>query len=84
MSAWQTLIRKMRKSFLKSFIPNFVCVLTNERYTTYQMGFLFCFLRHAPGVGLWGAGVSRGSFVFKHGQVAYPIDGDNKQNRMQV
>ena len=34
------------------FIPNFVCVLTNESYKTYQMGFLFCRLRHALGVGL--------------------------------
>ena len=27
------------KSTSKIFIPNFVCVLTNERYKTYQMGF---------------------------------------------
>ena len=31
----------------KDFILNFVCVLTNERYITYQMGFLFCRLGHA-------------------------------------
>ena len=30
---------------------------TNERYKTYQTGFLFCCLGHAPGVGLWGAQV---------------------------
>ena len=24
------------------------------------------------------------NFVFKHGHVAYKIDGDDKQNRMQV
>ena len=48
-------------SILKIFIPNFVCVLTNERYKTYQAGFLFCSLGHAPGVGLKGAGVPRGS-----------------------
>ena len=40
---------------LKDFIPNFVCVLTNERYKTYQTGFSFCRLGHAPGVGLGGA-----------------------------
>ena len=40
------------KSISKIFIPNFVCVLTNERYKTYQTGFLFCRLGHAPGVGL--------------------------------
>ena len=28
------------KSISKIFIPNFVCVLTNERYKTYQTGFL--------------------------------------------
>ena len=38
------------------FIPNFVSVHTNERYKTYQMGFLFCCLGNAPGVGIWGTG----------------------------
>ena len=42
------------KSFQRFFIPNFVHVLTNERYKTYQTGFLFCHLGHALGVGLWG------------------------------
>ena len=44
----------------KIFIPNFVCVLTNERYKTYQTGFSFCRLGHAPGVGLWGPGGDEG------------------------
>ena len=48
------------KSISKIFIPNFVCVLTNERYKTYQTGFSFCPLGHAPGVGLWGAGDAQG------------------------
>ena len=48
------------KSISKIFIPNFVCVLTNERYKTYQTGFSFCPLGHAPGVGLWGAGGAQG------------------------
>ena len=43
------------KSISKIFIPNFVCVLTNERYKTYQTGFLFYRLGHALGVGLGGA-----------------------------
>ena len=47
---------------LKEIIPKFLCVLTNERYSTYQTGFLFYHLGHAPGVGPWGAGLSRGSF----------------------
>ena len=38
------------KSISKIFVPNFVCVLTNERYKTYQTGFKFCRL----GVGLGG------------------------------
>ena len=42
------------KSISKIFIPNFVCVLTNERYKTYQAGFLMCRLGHALGVGLEG------------------------------
>ena len=74
------------KSISKILIPNFVCVLTNERYKTYQSGFLFCRLGHAPGVGLWGTGGAQGvkKFFFKHGHVAYQIDRDDKQDRMQV
>ena len=77
------------KSISKIFVPNFVCVLTNERYKTYQTGFLFYRLGHTPGVGLWGTGGGGGpggqkNFFFKHGHVAYQIDGDDKQNRMQV
>ena len=73
------------KSISKIFIPNFVCVLTNERYKTYQTGFSFCPLGHAPGVGLWGARGAQGvNFFFKHGHVVYQIDGDDEQNRMQV
>ena len=39
-----------------------------------------------PGVGLGGTRVPRGSknFFFKHGHVAYQIDGDDEQNRMQA
>ena len=43
----------------KDFNTNFLCVLTNERYKAYQMGFSFCYLSHAPGVGLWALGVTR-------------------------
>ena len=73
------------KSISKIFIPNFVCVLTNERYKACLTGFSFCSLGHVPGVGLWGAGVPRGQKkYFKHGHVAYQIDGDDEQNRMHV
>ena len=73
-------------SISKISIPNFVCVLTNERYKTYQRGFLFCSLGHAPGVGLWGTRGAQGvkQFFFKHGHVAYQIDGGDEQNKMQV
>ena len=74
-------------SISKIFIPNFVCVLTNERYKTYQTWFLFYRLGHGPGVGLWGHwGYPGGQtfFFFKHGHVAYQIDGDDEQNKMQV
>ena len=39
----------------KDFLPNFVYVLTNERYKTYQTKFLFFHLVHGLGVGLGGA-----------------------------
>ena len=52
------------KSISKIFIPIFVCVLTNEKYKTYQTGFSFCSLGHAPGVGLWGAGGAQGANFF--------------------
>ena len=42
------------KSISKIFKPNFVCLLTNERYKTYQTGFSFGHLGHAPGGGTWG------------------------------
>ena len=73
-------------SISKIFIPKFVCVLTNERYKTYKTGFSFCRLGHAPGAGLRGAGGAQGvkKIFFKHGHVAYQIDGDDEQNRMQV
>ena len=38
-----------------------MCLLTNERYKTYQTGFSFGRLGHAPGVGLGG---SWGQFFF--------------------
>ena len=73
------------KSLSKISIPNFVCVLTNERYRTYKTGFSVCPLGHAPGMGLWGAGGAQGvNFFFKHGHVVYQINGDDEQNRTQV
>ena len=54
-------------------------------YKNYQTGFSFCCLGHAQGVGLWGAkGAQEVKNNFKHGHVAYQIDGDDEQIRMQV
>ena len=52
---------------------NFVCVLTNERYKTYQTGFLLCRLGHASGVGLWGAGGAKGVKTFFSNMVMWHI-----------
>ena len=73
------------RSISKIFIPNFVCVLPNEIYKTCQTEISFCCLCHAPGcyLGAPGAHVVN-LFFFKHGHVAYLIDGHDEQNRMQV
>ena len=42
------------KSISKIFTPNCVCVLTNERYKTYQTGFFILSPGSCPGVGLGG------------------------------
>ena len=71
--------------FLYQTFINLVCVLTNERYKTYQTRFSLCDLGHVPGVGLWGIGGAQGGqFFFKHGHVVYQIDRDGEQNIMQV
>ena len=41
------------KSILKTFKPNFVYLLTNERYIIYQAGFSFGRLGHAQGCDFW-------------------------------
>ena len=74
-------------SISRIFIPNFVCVLTNERYKTYQTGFSFCHTGHAPGRYLGALGCPGGGstiIFFKHGHVAYQIDGYGEQNKMHV
>ena len=40
-----------------------MCLLTNERYISYQMGFSFGRLGHAPGLGLGGTGRGGGGEV---------------------
>ena len=45
---------ELQSQFLGFLKPNFVYLLTNERYITYKTGFSFGRLGHAPGVGLAG------------------------------
>ena len=47
-------------SISKIFIPNYVCVVQMKDKKTYQTGFSFCHIGHAPGVGHWGAGGAQG------------------------
>ena len=42
------------------FVDNFVCLLTHEKYKTYQTGFTFSHLGHAPRGGTWGYRVGLG------------------------
>ena len=42
------------KSISKIFLPNFMCVLTNERYKTYQTGFFILSPGSCPRGGTWG------------------------------
>ena len=43
-----------QSQFQRNLMPNIVCLLTIERYKTYQRGFTFRRLGHAPGVELGG------------------------------
>ena len=73
------------KSISKIFNLNFVCVLTNESYKTYQTGFLSVTWVMPQGWDFGALGVPRGvKKIFNHGHVAYQIEGDDKQNRTQV
>ena len=51
-SKGQLSLISIAKLISKIFVTNFVCILTDERDQTYQTGFSFCRLGHAPGVGL--------------------------------
>ena len=55
-------LNSITKSISKIFIPNSVCVLTKEKYKTYQTGFSFWPLGHGPRGGTLGRwGVPSGS-----------------------
>ena len=75
---------QLQSQFQRFLIPNFVCVLTSERYKTYQNGINILSPWSCPrGVTLGRLGCP-GGHVFEHGHVAYQIDGDDEQNRMKV
>ena len=68
------------KSISKIFVPNFVCV------QNISDGIFILLPRSCPRggtLGRWGC-PSGQKKDFKHGHVAYQINGDDKQNRMQV
>ena len=74
------------KSISKIFIPNFVCVLTNERYKAEDRIFIL-----SPGSCPRGQTLRRlgcpwcQKFIFfKQSHVAYQIDGDEEKNRTHV
>ena len=61
-----------------------LCLFSQIKDKAYWTGCLFCRLGHAPGVGLGGAWGTQGGKKFEHGHVAYQIERDGRQNRMQV
>ena len=62
-----------------------MCVLTKERYKTFSDGIFILSPGPCPRGGIWGTGRAQGvKKKFKHVHVAYQIDKDDEQNRMQV
>ena len=57
----------------KDFKPNFVCLLTNERYKTYQTGFSFGRLGHAPRGETLGCCVGLGSKFFPRNSTRFGV-----------
>ena len=63
-----------------------LCVFSQMKDTKHiRRDFYSVALVMPQGSDLGALGMPRGSiYFFKHGHVAYQIDGDDKQNRMQV
>ena len=75
----------LNKSVSNIFKPNRVCLLTNERYKTYQTGFSFSRLGHAPGVGLWGyRGVFGVNFFPEFNQISCVSDSNEWHMQRQI
>ena len=71
----------------KDFIPNFVCVVHMKDTKYIRRYFHSVTLVMPQGWDFWVLGVPGGGsnfFFFKHGHVAYQIERDDDQNKMQV
>ena len=71
-------------SISKIFIPNFVCVVQMKDTNHIRCDFHSVTLVMPEGSDFGELGLPRGVkfFFFKHGHVAYQIDGDDKQHKM--
>ena len=83
-SKGQISLISVNMSISKIFIPNFVCVVQMKDTKHIRLDFHSVTLVMPQGWDCWALGVPRVSIFFKHGHVAYQIDGDNEQNKMQV
>ena len=70
-------------SISKIFIPDIVCVLTNEN-TNISDGIFILSQGSCPRGGTLGRWGAQRVNLFKHGHVVYQIDEDDEQKRMQV
>ena len=65
------IIKFQLQSHLQRFLYQTLCVLTNK---TYQIGFSFCSVGHAPGLGLWrGRGQKFDFSEHGHAQIDFAI-----------
>ena len=71
-------------SISKNFIQNFVCVVQMKYTKHIRRDFYSVTLVMPQGLDFGALGVPRGVQKIKHGHVSYQIDGDDKQNKMQV
>ena len=74
-------------SISKIFIPNIVCNVQMKDKKHIRQDFHSVTLVLLQGWYFWALGCPGGVknfFFFKHGHVAYQIDGDDEHNKMQV
>ena len=66
----------LKSQFQRFFIPNFMFVLKNKRMRFHYVAWVV--------LKGWDLGLLGVNFFFKHGRVAYQIEGDDEQNGLQV